>query len=734
LSAPGLPQPAGAAASPWQFSANRAYVHVATLAGSPRPVASSMNTQARAYILATLRGMGLKPEVQTATVHRQSIDAGHNVHVTLAVVHNIVVLKPGNAPGHESRPAPLLATHYDSAPDTLGAADGAASAAAMLETLRALQAGPPLADDAVFLFADADKIGALGEQAFVEQHPLAKRIGAVLSFRNLGNQGPLYLYDTAGPAGEAIRRWASAAPDARGSSFLRDVHRSAGQVGPLAALNAPVLAFATVAGRLGIYDTPARLALPSLQHEGDTMLALAREFARQPAPGPDAQQDVVYFTLPALGVITYPGWLVWPTTVLACLLLASVCRGAVRRGEADLIGLVKGTYGFALISAAPMAALFLAGRQAPVFELARDPLSGLPDMRVLAIGAAAVAALSIVLQRWLRNTCGACAAGLGALLWIAVLLVLATVAMPGASFVLAWPLFAAAAALADLQSRRVAALPRPLGLALLLAGFAPALLLIGPALRDAVAVPAPPRLLLDVELLALLLGLGSMLIASLAKRFAVRSLVLAGLGLLALPGTAGAPAQAPLKPNPLVYYKDMPTWSEWWLARDAVLDDWPRALFAAQPRPRRLVDVFGWDSDDLWYARATRSEQVSFPYAIQLANDAPPNRRIEFDLTSKNRAPNIELSLWGGKPWRASVNGREITNDGQVRNWSLSIYGMEDNRLHFDMDLVGDPYLIVHVEERMPGVPGQALPSRIPGGVFMPGTGQTVAADNLYFR
>jgi hypothetical protein len=115
-------------------------------------------------------------------------------------------------------------------------------------------------------------------------------------------------------------------------------------------------------------------------------------------------------------------------------------------------------------------------------------------------------------------------------------------------------------------------------------------------------------------------------------------------------------------------------------------------------------------------------------------NDPSPGRRIEFDLTSKNRAPHIELSLQGGKPWRASVNGIEITNDDQIRNWSLSVYGMEDKELHFVLDLVGDPYLGVRVEEHMPGVPQRALERALPVGAFIPGTGQTVTADTLWFR
>jgi hypothetical protein len=68
LGSTALPPPAGASAPPSQFSAERAFTHVRALARTPRPIASKMNADARAYILDSLRNMGLQPEVQAATV------------------------------------------------------------------------------------------------------------------------------------------------------------------------------------------------------------------------------------------------------------------------------------------------------------------------------------------------------------------------------------------------------------------------------------------------------------------------------------------------------------------------------------------------------------------------------------------------------------------------------------------------------------------------------------------
>jgi hypothetical protein len=184
--------------------------------------------------------------------------------------------------------------------------------------------------------------------------------------------------------------------------------------------------------------------------------------------------------------------------------------------------------------------------------------------------------------------------------------------------------------------------------------------------------------------------------------------------------------------NPLIYYKDMPTWSAWWLARPATLDNATRQVFPDLAAPRRLVDVLGWDSEDLWYAPAPRTG-LAFPDTAMLKNEEQPRRHVEFVLASKNRAPAIELTLKGGKPVRASVNGRVVT-DRPCFSWSMSLYGMEDRPLHISMDLEGNPSVAFHVEERIPGLPHGALPHGLAEGGFIPMRGTTIAADELLFR
>jgi hypothetical protein len=601
----------------------------------------------------------------------------------------------------------------------------------MLETMRAMKAAPPLANDVVFLFADGDAIGEMGELAFVEQHPLAKRIGMTLRFRDLGNEGPVIPQDAHGDVGTAIAAWARGPAHPRGSSVMREISSSlmpgAPGTGPLAALKAPLLQFAAVKGKLGKWDTPARFDRSTLQHEGDTMLSLARELGSQTLAPEAAKPDQLFFSLPGVGIVHHPVHAAWAITAVACLLLACVCGIAIRMHRIDLVDIIRGAFGYALIVGIPLGVMYLDGLYGAFSYLATLQSGGLYVEGVALL----VAAVFVLGLRRLCSRVGTMAASLGALVWLAVMLAAYCWVAPGATYLLAWPVMCAAMVIGLLHLRRVQSLPAAARFGLLVVGLLPAVALVVPAARDAFEMPTPFHMHIPMWLLALVLGVSVPLLAVSARRFTVRLAVLGGAALLAVPGSASAPTPEPPAPIPLVYYKDMVTWSEWWLARPQPLDDWTRTIFPEQEKPRRLVDIFGWDSDDLWYARASRID-MAFPYAILLQNDEAPKRHVAFDLTSKNAAPHVELRLAGGKPIHATLNGRVLSDDPQTRGWSMSIYGMRDQLMHFDFALLAE-ILQVHVEEHLPGVPEQALPAPPPPRGFIPMTGETISHDVLWF-
>jgi hypothetical protein len=161
------------------FSAERALPDLQVIAREPHPVGAPANARVRDHLVGQLLALGLRPEVQRAAVFRAP--AGDVV-----VVENVLVRLPGSA----STGAVLVTAHYDSVVNGPGAGDDGMAVAAMLETLRALRAGPPPRNDLIFLFSDGEEPGMYGAQAFVERHPWAPDVRVVFGFDADAPSGP----------------------------------------------------------------------------------------------------------------------------------------------------------------------------------------------------------------------------------------------------------------------------------------------------------------------------------------------------------------------------------------------------------------------------------------------------------------------------------------------------------------------------------------------------------------
>ena len=119
----------------------------------------------------------------------------------------------------------MLCAHYDSVPEGPGASDDAAGVAVVLETLRALKAGPPLDRDVIALFTDGEESGCLGARVFVDEHPWAGDVGIVLNFDARGNSGPSIMFETSDGNGWLIRKYAQAAQQPLATSVSMDVYK-----------------------------------------------------------------------------------------------------------------------------------------------------------------------------------------------------------------------------------------------------------------------------------------------------------------------------------------------------------------------------------------------------------------------------------------------------------------------------------------------------------------------------
>ncbi|HEX7886500.1 MAG TPA: M20/M25/M40 family metallo-hydrolase, partial [Phenylobacterium sp.] len=167
-----LPEPQPVGAPPTEFSAERAFAHVKSMAAEPHPMGSPANARVRDALVRRMAELGLSPQlrpgvgIETPKWATDRLFAGP--------VENIVGVLPGR---DRNAPALALMAHYDSVPGSPGASDDAAGVASVLEIARGIRARGTPARDVMLVITDGEEAGLLGAQAFYGEHPLAPHVG-----------------------------------------------------------------------------------------------------------------------------------------------------------------------------------------------------------------------------------------------------------------------------------------------------------------------------------------------------------------------------------------------------------------------------------------------------------------------------------------------------------------------------------------------------------------------------
>ncbi|WP_436524177.1 M28 family peptidase [Actinoplanes sp. HUAS TT8] len=430
-----------------EFSAERAFQTVQAIATTPHPAGSAANDRVRDYLVQTLTGLGLSPQVQdTVSVQGGELSASAG-GTGLARVRNVVTVIPGKA----STERIFLVAHYDSAQTGPGGNDDAAGVATILETARALTKSDQLVNDVVLVLTDAEEACLCGAEAFVKQNDLARDGGIAINLEARGSSGPAIMFETSEKNARLVEAY-SHAPYPVGTSFAVEIYRllpndtdfTAFREAGFAGLNSAYIDGAAVYH--APTDLPSAMDRDSLQHHGANALALTRTLGNTANIGQaTAGGDATYF--PAFGqLVRYPGALIWVLAGLALLAVAALAWLARRTGR--LTGKRLALAG--LLTLAPIVvAPVLAQVFWTVLTLIRPEYGALPidpyrpglyRIAVIAIAAAVVLCWFALLRRKL----GAAALAVAGLAWLAGLgLVLAAVT-PGGAYLATLPALAGA--------------------------------------------------------------------------------------------------------------------------------------------------------------------------------------------------------------------------------------------------------------------------------------------------
>lgn len=437
------PRPRAADAPARDFSAARALTLLQSWDRAPHPLGTAAHDAVRDAILAQLRALGLQGAVHAGTSYLPL----QGPRFAAGYVENITAVLPGSDPTSK---AVMLVAHYDSVPHGLAAGDDGANVAAMLETLRALRAGPPLRHDVIALFSDGEEAGMLGAARFVAHDPLRPHVGVVVNFEGRGNAGPSYMFETSRGNSWLVHEFAAAHTGANANSLMYAIYQRLPNDTDLSVFKHAGMAGLNFAytGGFDYYhsplDSPHNLSLRTLQNQGDAMLAMAQTLGHADLSQPRGR-DRVYFAPFGHALVTYSFSQMNALALLAILLFITACMAGIARKAVSGGGLLAGA-GIGLLA---LLACAVSGSGAWTLLQSLHPgwrwiPQGQPYRPVLlglAILAWALLITSVIYNIFGRRVRSA-GLGLGALLWLLVGAVALVAALPGAAFGFLWPLLA----------------------------------------------------------------------------------------------------------------------------------------------------------------------------------------------------------------------------------------------------------------------------------------------------
>ncbi len=708
------PRPQGADAPGSVFSAGRALRHIREVATVTHPAGSFANDKVRDYIVAQLNALGVYNEVQTAL----------NPFGDCGVYHNVLARIPGTA----NTKAFAMEAHYDSVPYGPGAVDDCGGVGVMLEVARILKEGPPLQNDVIFCFSDAEEINAGGARAFTE-HPWVKNgeIGVLLNFEARGTSGPSYMFETSDENGWLIAEMARAGVNPRATSVMFDVFRRSPFGSDFGALKGAGIKGFNVAfvERFCHYhtrdDNPDVINLASVQHHGAYALGFARHFGNIPLLNVTAPDATYFNTLGGL-LVHYP--LSWggPLALLATILFAAMLLTGSLRGHLTLRGLLAG--GLCFLLAALCVIAVLGALTGAIFAVHGRYLlynNGLYGLGLALVAVSITAALHISCRRFVSIQHLATAS---CFVWTALLWALQRY-MPGGAYLALWPLLFGMAGITLLFAASPEKKP---GRGLLLAAglFAlPAILLWVPALVGLISMAT---ILVSAVMGFAVLLLAGFLMPSLAlleaphKHWLPLGSGVLGLFLVAIGLATNGPNAAKPHFNCLSYGLDQDAGKAYWLSNDRSPDAW-LSQFIPAGTPRADLSEFMPGHHDLYMKAPAPIAPVGGPKVSVVRDEVVDGqRRLALHIDSAEAVTQMHLYIVSpGEILASSVLGRDTGS--RREHWGQDIMLFPRDGADVTLSLAPDAPLQLKIVEKIYGLPdGLNIPPRPPHLITEPNT------------
>jgi len=735
------------------FSAERAMVHLNAIAGQSRAVGMPGHDAARDYLVAQLTAMGLPQELQTKTsvLRFEGADSFGTGMVT-----NVIARIPGTA----NTGAIAINAHYDGGATGPAAGDNGVGVAATLEVVRAVLAGPPLANDVIVVFSDGEENGDLGAAAFNQQHPWAKDVRLAINFEAQGTGGPAMLYSTSDEDGWLTGEYLSVAPDPSAYSMLPELVRAlpgmrlACDLEDYLLNGAAGLGFVLAEGTAHYHtaqDNVANIDQGSLQQEGGNTLAAVRHFGAKDLTTVPTQANRVYFAmLPGVVVHYSSSWAV-PLALLVTVVVGAVIGLGYRRRMLSVRGLVVGLIALfvgTLVTAALVELLWFVTRaiNADLRVLLVGPYQAHAIVLALTLMTFAImAALYALLQKRIRarNLMAGAMLAWMLLMWATVL------AAPGASYYLTWPLLFAAIPLGWSVLGRDRDRHPTIELAVLAIALVPAALLVPGIYYQTVPLLHRVEFMMGLTGNIPVLGLWALFLAPLVGLLIPHLNALSGgstrpyrwvipgglavAALVLLTGTSltsGFDANHP-RPDNIAYELTTDSGTARFVSLDPTLDSYTRQFFPADAS-RSDYEVQPGTTIRAWSVAAP-AVPLEGPTAEVLSDRLEGGARVvTFRIDSPRLAPELEATITGGgRIVAAGIDGQILdladyapARDGELR---FSYVGISRAGVTITLTVDSSAPVDIALTERsygLPAIPGLSVQPRtsaqMPAPAFPP--------------
>ena len=340
-----------------EFSADKALLQLKEITKKPHFTGSPEHEVVRNYLVSELEKLGLQVEIQEQMAVNKKWRAATNNK-------NILARIKGSGNGK----ALLLLSHYDSNPhSSLGASDAGSGVVVILEGVRAFLAKKEIPkNDIIICISDAEELGLLGANAFVNHHPWAEEVGLVLNFEARGSGGPSYmLLETNGGNKKLIEAFQEADTDYPvATSLMYSIYKMLPNDTDLTVFregaNIDGYNFAFIDDHFDyhtVQDSYERMDMNSLKHQASYLMATLNYFADADLQNLKSDMDYVYFNFPYFGLVFYPFLWVIPMFVACAVLFLVVLFMGVLKKKLTVKGIVKGFYPFlaSLLTSAALA-------------------------------------------------------------------------------------------------------------------------------------------------------------------------------------------------------------------------------------------------------------------------------------------------------------------------------------------------------------------------------------------